>query len=167
MRNQIIEAIHAVNFNGGLPPKFVFKDKREVSTDTVNRVKETARMLPVSQEWAYNELAVPAPKEGQIILEIADEAKGISPSSNTDFSTPNLGQQFVDFDEFDDFDTASHDEIALIWAFAQNAESLDELQQTIANTFPNITQGALSNVAKAAFELEFLQGMTEASIHDK
>jgi hypothetical protein len=46
---------------------------------------------------------------------------------------------------------------------AQNANSLVELKTQITSTFPDITNTALADVARAAFEQDFLQGMADAS----
>ncbi len=37
-RNQILQILHEINFNGGEPPLFMFKDKRDVNLEAVNRV---------------------------------------------------------------------------------------------------------------------------------
>jgi phage gp29-like protein len=159
-RNQVINALHMVNFDGGEPPRYVFKDKKETSTDTVSRVRETAKLLPVSLDWARKELAVPAPKEGDTILEVADDAPGIASAAMNDFARPASGQTLTQ--GADAFDLATSAEIDQIWRFAQAAQSLPDLQTKIKNAFPGITQGALADVAKSALELEFMQGMAEA-----
>lgn len=160
-RNQILEILHRVNFDSGKPPKYIYKDKREINLETVNRVKETARILPVAQDWAYKELGVPAPKDGETLLKVADEGKGIAPASKVDFASPGISA--TDIETFDVFDQATHTEIEKIWQFAQDADSLQALKNNIISAFPGITQGALAEVAKASFELEFLQGMADAN----
>ncbi len=78
-RNQILQILHEVNFNGGAkPPVFMFKDKRDVNLEAVNRVRETGRLVPVSKKWAYNELGVPEPKDNEEVLEITEESSGIA-----------------------------------------------------------------------------------------
>lgn len=158
-RNQILEAIHNVNFTGGKPPKYIFKDKRDVSSDTVNRVLETAKILPVSMTWAYKELAVPKPKDGEEILQVSASDLGINtPPQENDFSAKD-----DDNAAFDEFDKATAIEVEKLWQFAQNANSLEELQKQISGAFPGMTDGALTDVAKAAFELEFMQQMNNES----
>jgi len=154
-RNQILSIIHNVNFAGGKPPKYIFKDKREINTDTVNRVRETAKLVPVSQMWAYKELGVPTPKEGEKILDVVDEGKGIATPAKTDFSAVD------DTAQFDIFDEAMSIEVEKMWQFAKNADSLESLKQDIESAFPGMSQGALVDVMKATLELEFMSEMNE------
>ncbi|PAJ68254.1 hypothetical protein CJF42_26325, partial [Pseudoalteromonas sp. NBT06-2] len=161
-RNQILHAIHGVNFDSGTAPKYIYKDKKEINLETVNRVKETARILPVSVEWAYQELGVPAPKDGEQILAVAAEEKGIATPAKTDFSKADE-QADDQTNTFDEFDQATQIEIDKIWQFAQSAHSLTDLKTKITEAFPDITQGALADVTQSAFELEFLHGMDEAN----
>lgn len=167
-RNQILSAIHDVNFDSGVAPKYIYKDKKEINLETVNRVKETARIVPISVDWAYQELGVPAPKDGEEILEIKEEEKGIATPAKSDFSKyesnpnnqsnqSNQGSQA----QFDEFDRATEVEIDKIWQYAKNADSLTDLKIKITEAFPEITQGALVDITKSAFELEFLQGMDD------
>ena len=161
-RNQILEAIHAVNFDSGFAPKYIYKDKKEINLETVNRVKEIARIVPVSVDWAYNELGVPTPKEGDEILEVASDEKGIAPPAKADFAKADE-QAHKPVHDFDEFDQATQIEIDKIWQLAQSAHSLTDLKTKITETFPDITQGALADITQSAFELEFLQGMDEAN----
>lgn len=155
-RNQILEIIHNVNFTAGKPPKFIFKDKREVNGDTVNRVRETAKIIPVAKEWAYKELGVPTPKDDDELLEIVEDGKGMATPAKTDFNRVDDNEH-----EFDIIDKATSMEIDKIWQFAQNADSLTTLKQQILDSFPDITQGALADVMANALELEFMESMTQ------
>jgi phage gp29-like protein len=155
-RNQILAIIHNVNFAGGKPPQYIFKDKRDINSDTVIRVRETAKLIPISETWAYKELGVPTPKDGDKILLIADEDKGIATPAKADFSANNDVSP-----EFDILDKATSIEIEKIWQFAQNADSLDTLKQNIESAFPGMSQGALVDVMQASFELEFMKEMSD------
>jgi phage gp29-like protein len=155
-RNQILAIIHNVNFAGGKPPQYIFKDKRDINSDTVIRVRETAKLIPISETWAYKELGVPTPKDGDKILLIADEGKGIATPAKADFSANNDVSP-----EFDILDKATSIEIEKIWQFAQNADSLDTLKQNIESAFPGMSQGALVDVMQASFELEFMKEMSD------
>ncbi|MEC8325871.1 MAG: DUF935 family protein [Pseudomonadota bacterium] len=158
-RNQILTAIHHVNFNGGEPPKFKFKDKRDVNLETVNRIKETAKFIQVPEDYAYEQLGVPKPRTGERVLEIADEGKGIATPAKIDFSSADNSEHIT---EFDDFDAAISKQIEQIWEFANSANSLQELQTTIANAFPDLSETALFDVTNKALQLEYIQGMAEA-----
>ncbi|ENN99777.1 MULTISPECIES: DUF935 family protein [Pseudoalteromonas] len=161
-RNQLLNSLHTVNFDGGEPPKFIFKDKREINTDTVTRVRETARIVPVGEEWAYQELGVPKPKDGEAILDVPDEGHGIATPAKTEFAKkPTDSVELTS--EFDVFDHASDDTIKQIYQFAQAAKSLDELKQKITSQFPDISNSALADVAQTAMEYEFMAGMNEAN----
>lgn len=152
-RNQIIAIVHQVNFTSGRPPKFIFKDRRDINLETVNRVRETARLVPVTTSWAYAEMGVPEPKEGEALLEVKDSGQGIATPTKTDFSAP----------EFNEFDQVTAAEIGRLWQFAKNAESLEELRTHILQSMPGISANAMSDVLKQTLELEFLQGMSDAN----
>ena len=158
-RNQILTTLHQVNFDGGEPPRFLFQDKKEVNTDTVSRVRETAKTVPVSKEWAYKELQVPQPKEGEELLEIAGDAPGVASTAKTDFAQGGEGD---DIPQWDDFDQATSDQVAKIWQFAQSADSLKDLKTRILNSFPTITDSALADVMSRALQLDYLEGMIDA-----
>jgi phage gp29-like protein len=153
-RNQILQILHGVNFNGGEPPKWIFKDRREVNSETVSRVRETGRLVPVSKEWAYNELGVPVPKEGEELLEVVDDGKGIATPAKVDFSAKD--------DEFTGFDSAIDKQVAAIFQFAKNAKDLQELRTHIEQAMPGITASGIAEITRQALTLEYLSGMSEA-----
>lgn len=162
-RNQIINTLHTVNFEGGEPPQFIFKDKREINTDTVSRVRESARLVPVSTDYVYKELGIPKPKPGEDILEVPDDGQGIaSTAKSTEFAKSDSASTEIS-DEFDVFDHASNDTIEKIWHFAQASKDLDELKQKITSQFPTISESALAQVAEQALQYEFMAGMNEAN----
>ncbi|KZN69425.1 phage portal protein family protein [Pseudoalteromonas luteoviolacea] len=159
-RNQLLETIHKVNFDGGEPPKYVWRDKKEINLETVNVIRESAKMVPVSEDYVYKTLGIPKPQKGETLLEIKDDGQGISTPAKQDFSSD---QQGADIPIFDEFDQATDAEIKQIFEFAKHANNLDELKQNILNEFPNISNSALAEVATKALELEVLQGMNEAN----
>lgn len=153
-RNQILQILHEVNFNGGEPPVFMFKDKRDVNLEAVNRVRETGRLVPVSKKWAYSELGVPEPKDNEEVLEITDESSGIATPAKADFSAPD--------DELTGFDSAVDSQLKTIYQFAKNANDLQELKQQIEQAMPGITASGMADMTRQMLTLEFLQGMTDA-----
>jgi len=153
-RNQILQILHEINFNGGEPPKWIFKDRREVNSETVSRVRETGRLVPVSKEWAYNELGVPVPKDGEDLLEVVDDGKGIATPAKVDFSAKD--------DELSGFDSATDAQVAAIFQFAKSAKDLQELKTHIEQAMPGITASGMSDMTRQMLTLEFLQGMSEA-----
>ncbi|MBQ4864417.1 DUF935 family protein [Pseudoalteromonas sp. MMG013] len=160
-RNQILEAIHQINFDGGEPAKYIWRDKKDINLDAVSVVRESAKLVPVTEDHAYNTLGIPKPQDGQKILEVQDDGAGIASAAKQDFSANDNTD--TDVSTFDEFDQATSDQIEQIWQFAQQADSLTELKNSIKNTFPGITDNALAEVAASAFELEFLKGMSEAN----
>ncbi|NOU50230.1 DUF935 family protein [Pseudoalteromonas sp. JBTF-M23] len=160
-RNQILETIHNVNFEGGEPPKYIWRDKKDINLDTVSYIREAGKLISVTEDYAYKTLGVPKPQDGQKLLEIKDDGAGIATAAKQDFVAKD--HNHTDVTHFDEFDQATHTEITKIFEFAKGSESLDELKQKIISEFPNISSSALADVASKAFELEFLQGMDEAN----
>ena len=161
-RNQITNALHTVNFDGGEPPKFIFKDKREINSETVTRVRESARLVPIGVDWAYNELGIPKPNDSEAILDIPEESKGIATAAKSEFAKA-LSNNVELIDEFDVFDHATDDTIKKLFHFAQASKDLDELKQKITSQFPDISTTALAQVAQTAMEYEYMAGMNEAN----
>tara|TARA_R110000851_G_scaffold158526_1_gene301545 strand:- start:3069 stop:4571 length:1503 start_codon:yes stop_codon:yes gene_type:complete len=161
-RNQITNALHTVNFDGGEPPKFIFKDKREINSETVTRVRESARLVPIGVDWAYNELGIPKPNDNEAILDIPEESKGIATAAKSEFAKA-LSNNVELTDEFDVFDHATDDTIKKLFHFAQASKDLDELKQKITSQFPDISTTALAQVAQTAMEYEYMAGMNEAN----
>lgn len=161
-RNQILNSLHTVNFDGGEPPRFIFKDKREINTETVARVRESARIVPVGMDWAYKELGIPRPNAGEEIVDVTEESVGIATAAKVEFAKPATPSTELT-SEFDEFDHATDDTIKKIFHFAQAANSLDELKQKITSQFPDISAGALAQVAQTAMEYEYMAGMDEAN----
>ncbi|WP_147207670.1 phage portal protein family protein, partial [Pseudoalteromonas nigrifaciens] len=161
-RNQITNALHTVNFDGGEPPKFIFKDKREINSETVTRVRESARLVPIGVDWAYNELGIPKPNDSEAILDIPEESKGIATAAKSEFAKA-LSNNVELTDEFDVFDHATDDTIKKLFHFAQASKDLDELKQKITSQFPDISTTALAQVAQTAMEYEYMAGMNEAN----
>lgn len=160
-RNQILEAIHHVNFDGGEPPKYIWRDKKEINLDAVNVIRETAKLIKVTEDHAYKTLGVPKPQEGQAVLEVRDDGAGIATAAKQDFAAKDSNH--MDVNSFDEFDQATDVEIAKIFEFAKHSASLTELKDKIIYEFPNLSGTALADVASKALELEFLQGMDEAN----
>ncbi|MDK2593522.1 hypothetical protein [Pseudoalteromonas obscura] len=156
----MLETIHRVNFDGGEPPKYVWRDKKEINLETVNVIRESARMVPVSKDYVYKTLGIPEPQKGEELLEIKDDGQGIASAPKQDFSSDKQG---ADIPNFDEFDQATDTEIKKIFEFAKHANDLDELKQNILDEFPNISNSALAEVAAKALELEVLEGMNEAN----
>lgn len=160
-RNQILEAIHHVNFDGGKPPKYVWRDKKEINTDTVSTLRESARLVDVPMDYAYKHLGIPKPKDGEEILDVVEDGKGIASSAKQDFAATDNSN--MDVANYDVFDQAVSQEIEKIYEFAKNADSLSQLKDHIQQQYPGITQGAITEVMIHALELEFFSGMDEAN----
>ena len=118
--------------------------------------------MPVGEEWAYQELGVPKPKDGEAILDVPDEGHGIATPAKTEFAKKPTDSVELTH-KLDVFDHASDDTIKQIYQFAQAAKSLDELKQKITSQFPDISDSALVDVTKTAMEYEFMAGMNEAN----
>ncbi|MEC4091926.1 phage portal protein family protein [Pseudoalteromonas rubra] len=160
-RNQILEIVHRVNFDGGEPPKYIWRDQKEINLDAVNVVREAAKLIPVSKDHAYKVFGIPKPQEDQEILEVKDDGAGIATAAKVEFTKGD--QPTTDIPTFDAFDQATDLEIAKIFEFAQQSDSVQALADKIKAQFPNITSGALADIAGQAFEHEFLAGMNEAN----
>ena len=155
-RNQICKALHWVNFSSGKPAKFEYKDKKDINTETVSVIRESAKLFDVPEDWAREQLGIRAPKDGEAVLEVIEDGKGIATQAKQEFSQADNG-------EFDAFDHATEAEIKKIWAFTKSAKTFKELKTKITNAFPDITEGALASVSKLALEQQVLEGMNEAA----
>ncbi|MBS3796706.1 DUF935 family protein [Pseudoalteromonas sp. BDTF-M6] len=160
-RNQIIEQLHQVNFDGGELPKFIYKDKRDVNVETVNRVKESAKLVPVSVAWAYKELGIPQPKKGETLLDVPEDGKGIATPAKSEFSFASPPE--LDIDGQQQFDAATDHTLKRIFEFAKAAENLEQLKTKIKDAFPHMNDSELAKVTASALEYEFAAGMFDAN----
>lgn len=163
-RNQIIKQLHEINFDGGVPPQFIFKDKRDINTDTVNRVRESAKLVPVSLNWAYKELGIAKPAEDEELVNPPRDAVNTSEKHQeaqqknaTDFAKADTG----DLDGEPMFDSANEELVNKLFLLTQNAKDLNELKTALANEFDQLTEQDLAQVTAAALEYELNRGMYE------
>jgi phage gp29-like protein len=160
-RNQILETLHQVNFDGGEAPRYVFRDRKEINLDTVNTIRETAKLVDVGVDYVYRTLGVPRPQKDEELLDVQDDGNGIASAAKQDFAGADSAH--TDVTTFDEFDQASSEQIAKLYAFAKSANSLPELKTQILNAYPDLTESSLKVVLSEALELEFLQGMADAN----
>ena len=125
-------------------------------------MRESARLVPIGVDWAYNELGIPKPNDSEAILDIPEESKGIATAAKSEFAKA-LSNNVELTDEFDVFDHATDDTIKKLFHFAQASKDLDELKQKITSQFPDISTTALAQVAQTAMEYEYMAGMNEAN----
>lgn len=166
--SELFAWITELNVPGAVAPTFEFYEEGEARDKWVKFIKEASEVLDVPEQFAYDRMQIPVPKDGEKVLQRLTAKPLATPP---EFSAcPNCGGNH-DFNadeqnKLDAVTTAADAAIGTIIDqirdFTAQATTLEELEQLLQEHHPDLTLTELGEVMAAAMLEGLVDGAQEA-----
>ena len=155
--NQLFEFTTVINFGENVPPPLMkFVDKKQVSKEDVDVVKESASIVPLVKADVYKRLNWSEPGDGDEVIFIGTSDK-TEPEKNEKAEFAKAPPQ-----EWDDYEQSISDLVEQVRKAVTEGETLEDALDAIVNLMPELDKTVLNNLVSQELELEFGKGMLDA-----
>jgi hypothetical protein len=136
-------------------------DKKELNKDDVTFVNEAAKIVPISEDFAYNRLGIDKPKDGETLIDTSKlDDKKIEPMNKKD---AEFSAHFSADNASTPLDNATDKMVGDLYDLMfNNAESLEEIKANIEKAFPGIDETQLAELIKQELMFNYLEEQAAA-----
>jgi len=156
--NQLFEFVTIINFGENVAsPVMKFIDKKQVSKEDVEVVKESASIVPLVKTDVYKRLNWSEPGDGDDVIflgttEKEDPEKG----GKVEFSKAPI-------QEWDDYQQSISDIVDQVKQAVAKGETLEDALDAIIALVPELDKTVLNDLISQELEIEFGAGMLDAN----
>jgi len=158
--NQLFEFTTVINFGENTPPPLMkFVDKKQVSKEDVEVVKESASIVPLVKADVYKRLNWSEPGDGDDVIFLgADMAKDKDKGVVAEFSNGKLKKT----QDWDDYQQSISDMVEQVKQAVSKGGTLEEALDALVELMPELDKSVLNDLVSQELEVEFGAGMLDA-----
>jgi len=168
---QIIDWICELNFPTAVPPLWQWYDEKQVSSEEVSILKESASLVPIKTDEIYEKLQLTKPQDGDEVTFLDSPPPTDPDNSNIDFSRNGSIHHFTqENDQLSDLGdqgvTASKPAInrmlSSIFKFSSKAKDLDDFDSGLVDLLDDVDVRELESALQNTKVIARVKGIDDA-----